>query len=199
MASLERVSGENLGIGQLYRDMAAISRSRLLLQEQNLAIKTIPFGGGVFAEQVKTLTANSIAGFGIMQRAADFTKAGLKDFLEVTRPLYPTSLGNTIVKPLELVNAFAQAQTTFLFLHGRGQFSFADIETPIDDNDLGKTELTVSYWRNSATPENMWRLVKKLDKTADEILYSPEQLPTEKLLFIGHFFTAGAVLASKIM
>ena len=200
MTKLERVGSENFGIGQLYKEMAAVSRSRLLLQEANISIRNTPLGGETFAEQVKTLTANSIAGFGLVQRAADFTKTELQDFLKLTKPLYPASLsGATIVKPLELVNAFTQVQATLLFLNGKGQFSFADIETPIDGYDLGETELRVSYWRNSATPENMWSLVNKLDEITNEALYSPEDLATEQLLFIGHFFTAGAVLANKVM
>ena len=195
----------------LFREGAALARSRILLQRLGVSPK-VPLGGKDAANVILNYFFHAQEGY-ILTRGNQNTRQSLME-LDLFRQHQPLSVhdlqaelaelgfswGPSLAEtpPSESLVAFSQSAITIACLQASGSATFADFPLDIDGLDLGGDELETSFWSTSANQEHLWHTIAYLEASMKSVLYKEDPISPVEYLSVGHFFAAGAHLAEQL-
>jgi hypothetical protein len=199
-------------INGLFRDGAAVVRSRVLLQDLN-AVNNLPLGGKKTADALVGYFQRVKEGFILSSREGDVHHQKiLRQFYEKGNASLDKSsdavgaLG--VMNPSgkldtksagESLTAYYLAAYAIFDLANRRSVAYADFQHAADTLELGEMEFAVSHWTRSPPPEGMWEILSELHASTHTILYQGGVVENHAMLAAGHFFIAGYNLSERMM
>lgn len=194
-----------------FRQGAALTRSRMLLQNLN-SVRKLPLGGKEIFIEFQTFFQQCEEGFVISQRRDPQNFSKIMAEFEAYRPV---SEGD-VVKELASINlnwksdrievnavsdnlmAYMLTAATLGYLRQQRSVSFTLFPKKPDALMLGPVEETLSYWHLAPSPDAVWAMITGLHKQTEAAIAQAESLPVSDLLPVSHFFTAGMNLALEL-
>lgn len=202
----EKFSGEPrsalLFLSEVSFDAASRISARIFIDEQNLAIKSLPVGGEKGLEPILSFMPLAKEGFNLNLRSEQVVKSQILDILaETSIPSISElteSLGYAfrprVVKEEPSLALFRHTMTTILVLSKIGTVDAKDLNTETLVSTHG-----VSHWPHKPSIEDLWVLLKEIESaTRKMILEKTPGVRKEEALRAAHFFAEGSSLARKM-
>ncbi len=210
---VEVLSREHVnGVTDLFRTGGSLIRSRILLDQLDLKAE-FPLGGEESANRILQFFELAEEGYLLSTGSANinhqkvvdtFKKLESLSMQQVIQDLYDQKQSGLpqLIQAKEALNSvvsFFLIGSAIFDLSGRKYVTFSSFQTPIDELDLGDTEMDVSYWNNPTSLDEIGSRLAELHALTRTIFYQKEYAPDQKFLQAGHFFDAAFNLSHRMM
>lgn len=174
--------------------------NRIGLEERDQKLIT-PLCSEELAVHIEELVPRAKVGYALALKADRLKTGELMDFLTTTTPLTTSGIWRelTLSDRHNTLPEYWHVIASLALLLKIGRVSFSDFASPPSGigYELGKTD---TYWYCSETGAGeIWGILDELESGIRASLYHQKPLGKEKLLKIGHFFSAGKEIAGIFM
>lgn len=196
---LEKHPGKILDyLSDTSREAGGRITSRLLFEEDNLIIRSLPIGGEEGLDSVLAFMPMAKEGFALSLRSEDIGKDQVGDILEITRPQslsdMASELGITLTPHL-----VREVPRLSIFKHALATLIVLSVMSSVDSIMVDASVSGVTNWPYKIDKEKIWYLLSEIEDTTRRMIMDRRNINDEKAkLRALHFFAAGRILAEKL-